>query len=178
MRCGTSLMIVGAFLAGITIAGARAESPAVPGSNLTIIPTGIRQPDVLRINTGKKAMMKDGESHTVYETLKPKEGQIFLEITVDLSVDPGPLLLDTSMIRLDEGKRRAQSAHVPVIWYLDAGLEPARADSLTIVSQAGLDFTFEVPAARADSLTLWIAGLRVASVPEIRDRIRIQETKE
>ncbi len=178
MRCCTFLMLVGVFLAGSAIVEARAESPAIPGSNLTIIPTGLRYPDVLKINTGKKTMMKDGEYSTVYETLKPKQDQIFVEITVDLSVDPGPLLLDTSMIRLDEGNRRAESTHVPVLWYLDAGLEPAPADSLTIESQAGLDFIFEVPAARVDKLTLWIAGLRVASVPEIRDRIRIQEDKE
>ncbi len=91
---------------------------------------------------------------------------------MDLSADPGPLRLETSTIRLDERASGPASTHVPVYWYLDSGLEPARADSLTIVNRAGLDFTFEVPAARVDSLTLWIAGLRVASVPEIRDRVR------
>ncbi len=66
MRCCVLLMIVGVSLAGIAIAQADTKSPEPPGSHLTIIPTGLRQPDVLRINTGKKAMMKDGEYSTVY----------------------------------------------------------------------------------------------------------------
>ena len=82
------------------------------------------------------------------------------------------------MIRLEGSTHEAAAAIVPVYWYLDTGLEPARADSATIRSQAGLDLTFEVPAAMVDGLTLWIAGLRVASVPEIRDRMGRQQRGE
>ena len=76
------------------------------------------------------------------------------------------------MIRLEGSTHEAAAAIIPVYWYLDTGLEPARADSATIRSQAGLDLTFEVPAEKADGMTLWIGGLRVASVAEIRERVR------
>jgi hypothetical protein len=178
MRCGTFLMIAGIFFAGTAIAQVGTEPKVAPGIQLTIIPTGIRQPELLKINTGKKALMKDGAYSTVYDTVKPKEGRILLEITMDLSVEPGPLFLETSMIRLDERDRRSASFHVPIYWYLDSGPEPARADSITIANQAGLAFTFDVPADHADSLTLWICGLRVGSVPEIRERARRQSEGE
>lgn len=164
--------IVGMFVAGATMASAQPGSPAPLGSQLTIIPTGIHQPEVLKINTGKKAPMKDGQVNTVYETVRPKQGQILLEIAVDLSVEPGPLFLQTSMIHLEEPDPRASRSYVPIHWYVDAGPEPAPTDTLTITSQARLVFTFEVPAASADDLTLCLSGLRVASVPEIRERQR------
>jgi hypothetical protein len=172
------LVVVGMVLTGAATVLAEPASNAPLGSQLTIIPTGIHQPDVLKINTGKKAPMKDGQYGAVYTTVKPGKDQILLQLTVDLSVEPGPLFLETSMVHLDERSRRAAPSYVPIHWYLDSGPEPAPADTLTIASQARLVFTFEVPAARADNLTLWISGLRVASVPEIRERIRREGERE
>jgi hypothetical protein len=174
MKIRAFVVLVGFLLTGIGLAEAQAAPVKTAESRLTIIPTGIEQPEMIKVNTGRKAQMKDGQVNTVYETWKPKEGNVYLEIKADLSVDPGPLFLETPMIRLEGPSHDTAAAIVPVYWYLDTGLEPARADSVTIRAQAGLDLTFEVPVAMVDGLTLWIGGLRVASVPEIRDRMRRQ----
>ena len=169
MRVRVPLMILGVLLAGFSIARAETPPSTAVASHLTIIPAGIEQVEVVKINTGRKAVMKDGQAYTVYETLKPGEGNLFLEISVDVSVDPGPMFLETSMIRLEEPSRRTAARLVPVYWYLDSSLEPAGSDSLTIRNQARLGLTFETPVEKVDSLTLWIAGLRVAGIPEIRE---------
>jgi hypothetical protein len=178
MRSFMTVLIVAALVGSVVVVRAETGSAKAPGSQLTIIPTSIGNPEVIKINTGKKAQMTDGKEYTVYDTVRPKEGNTFVEIKVDMATDPGPLRLDTSMIRLEGSGQGATATYVPVYWYLDSGLEPARADSLTIDSQAGLDFTFEVPTDRMDRLALWIAGLRVASIPEIRDRLLQQQKGE
>ncbi len=170
MRFSASLLSLGLLIAGITIAQAQTAPRKTLAAQLTIIPTTLHQPEVIKVNTGKKVPMRDGQVGTVYDTWKPAEGSVYLEIGADLSVEPGPFFLDTSLIRLRGPSQDGSASYFPVYWHLDTGLEPARADSVTIQSRAGLDLTFEVPAAKVDDLTLWIAGLRVASVPEIRAR--------
>lgn len=174
MRFTIILMTLTVFLAGIAVAQTETQPAKDPACRLDILVTGMQRQDMLRINTGRKAMMADGQRNTVYGHLKPKPGNIFLEIKVDLAVDPGPLFLETSMIQLDEPTRRSGEARVPVYWVQDAGPEPARADTLTVAHQAGLIFTFEVPIVQVDRLALWIAGLRVATIPEIKDRFRAE----
>ncbi len=178
MQRGLSLLIVWMSLAGIAFAQGVGESVDSAGFHMTIIPTGIRQPEVLKVNTGKKTLMKDGEYGAVYETVRPKTDHILLEITADLSVDPGPYFLETSMIRLGERNHPVGDSYVPIHWCLNQGLEPAPIDSTIIASQAGLILTFEVPAARAESLTLWISGLRMGNVAEIRERRMQKEQME
>lgn len=175
MRFTMTILLAAAVLGFAVAAQAEAGSSKAPASHLTIIPTSIGHPEVIKINTGRKAQMTDGKDYTVYDTVRPKQDHLFVEIKVDMATDPGPLRLDTSMIRLETSGPSAPVTYVPIYWYLDSGLEPARADSLTIVNQAGLDFTFEVPAVDEGRLTLWIAGLRVASIPEVQDRLRQQE---
>jgi hypothetical protein len=172
MRFCIFLMILGASLAGIPNARAEADPAEAPISRLTILATGIQQPDVRRIDTGKKAMTTDKQFNTVYEIAKPKAGYLFLEITVDLLVQPGPMYLETSMIRLDDPNRPSAAPYVPIYWYLSSDPATTRVESMTIVEKEGLDLTFEVPTEKVDGLALWIGGLRVANIPEIRDRVR------
>jgi hypothetical protein len=170
MIFSASLRSLGLLIAGVTIAQAQITPRETLVAHLTIIPTTIRQPEVIKVNTGKKVPMRDGQVSPLYDTWKPAEGSVYLEVGADLSADPGPFFLDTALISLRGPSQDGSASYFPVYWHLDTGLEPARADSVTIRSQASLDFTFEVPTAKVDDLTLWIAGLRVATVPEIRAR--------
>ncbi len=172
MRFTIFVMILGVVFAGSAAAQAESKSTRPSATHLTLIATGFEQPDVMRIETGKKAITADGQNNMVYQTVKPKAGHVFVEITVDLAVEPGPLFLHTSMIRLDDPNRPTTASIMPVYWYLDSGSGTTRADTLTIQDKGQLDFTFEVPSARVDNLALWIAGLRVASIPEIKARVR------
>jgi hypothetical protein len=172
MRFSIFVLVLGVIFAGAAAAQAESKSNAPSATHLTIIATGIGQPDVMRIETGKKAMTADGQNNMVYRTVKPKADHVFVEIKVDLSVEPGPLFLHTSMIRLDDPNRLSAASLLPVYWYLVSGSGTTRADTLTIQDKGELDFTFEVPSARVDNLALWIAGMRVASIPEIKARVR------
>jgi hypothetical protein len=171
MRFSIFVMILGVVFSGTAAAQAESKSPRPSGTHLTIIATGIGQPDVMRIETGKKTMTADGQNNMVYTTVKPKTDHVFVEIKVNLSVEPGPLFLHTSMIRLDDPNRPTTASILPVYWYLDSGSGTTRADTLTIQDKGQLDFTFEVPSARVDNLALWIGGMRVASIPEIKARV-------
>ena len=88
MKILTLTILAGLIVAGPGLAGAQTAPVKTAEARLTIIPTGIEQPEMIKVNTGRKAQMKDGEVSTVYETWKPKEGNVYVEIKADLSVDP------------------------------------------------------------------------------------------
>lgn len=141
-------------------------------SSLIVIPTAVQELTGLRINTGKKSLQRDGTVNVVYVMKTAAPGRRLLRFSVDLAVEPGPVVLRAEDIRLDPPESRRGPSCTPFDWFLDRGLEEVRGDSLTVADQAILQFTIEVPAQGADSLVLSVLAQRVGSVAEIRERIR------
>ena len=136
------------------------------GVELTLVPTRIQQVDQLRINTGRKAVLADGSFNTVYERRLPKKGHVFLEVRFDLAVDGGTASVSgRNMVFVGGGG--VDDRFYPVDWMRDLGLEEERGETLLVEGGSSFEATFEVPADRHSSLTLWVEGVEVGSVPEI-----------
>ena len=109
------------------------------GVELTLVPTRIQQVDQLRINTGRKAV---------------------------LAVDGGTASVSgRNMVFVGSGG--VDDRFYPVDWMRDLGLEEERGETLLVEGGSSFEATFEVPADRYSSLTLWVEGVEVGSVPEI-----------
>lgn len=168
---------------------ATGQAPPIPERTLNLIPTALQELHELRVNTGNKAVLRDGSLGPVYVKKMPTEGHIYLNFHVDLASEAGPVLLRSSEIHLDgvearaaasagvdstEGKRSPEApaivSYVPMDWFIDTGLAEVRGDSLT-VEKAILQFTIEVPRAGLDELVLFVRAQRIGTVSEIRKRI-------
>lgn len=139
---------------------------------LVILPTLVQQLAELRINTGKKAVLRDGTMNVVYVKKTPGKGHTFLNFHLEVTSD-GPLTLRPGDLWLAP-KASGQTGHTPVDWFLDVGLEEVRGDSLIVPGAGIVQFTTEVPIARIDSLTLSVAGQTVGTVAAIREGIRVR----
>ena len=139
-------------------AGASGQTPVASGEQrLTLIPTALQELNELRVDTGEKAMLRDGTRGPVYEKKTPSEGNIYLNFHVDVASAAGPFVLHAKEICLKEGwmteteaagvdvtKERtapetpAPFCYTPFDWFLDTGLAEVRADSLTVNDMAVL----------------------------------------
>jgi len=169
--------------------GSGRASPDSDGQPLTLIPTAIKELSELRIDSGGKAVLADGEMSDVYVKNLPAEGHVFLNFHVDLATGGGQVLLHKREIRLEAAPSSTSEARVentktesaalpgepmfytPLDWFLDTGKVENHDDSLTVTEKAIVQFTIEVPRIGIDDLTLFIHSQRVGTVGEIRDRI-------
>jgi hypothetical protein len=124
------------------------------------------------MNTGKKAVLRDGTWSDVYEMKIPAPGNTYLNFHVDASSPGDPVVLLAAEIYLeDTPSGKAVGRYAPFDWFLDTGLAEARGDSLSFSDKATVQFTIEVPRAGYDGLTLFMGGWRIGTVREIRARI-------
>lgn len=169
---------------------ARAQArPAPAEQRLTLIPTALAELGGLRVNTGTKAVLRDGTLSAVYHMETPSEGNTYLNCHLDVASEAGPFVLHSKDIRL-EGPAVTAAPHgvgvaaektgtetppiafyTPMDWFIDTSAAELRGDSLTVSSKAIVQFTIEVPRAGLDDLTLFVRSQRIGTVREIRERI-------
>ena len=156
---------------------------------LTLIPTAFEELNELRVNTGTKAVLRDGTMNAVYVKKIPSNGNTYLNFHVDISSGTGPVVLHASDIRL-QGVGTGTAIHrapgtkwkvvpetavavsyTPMDWFLDTGIAEERGESLTLHDKTIVQFTIEVPRAGLDDLTLFVLSQRIGTVREIRARI-------
>jgi hypothetical protein len=169
---------------------ASGQTPAASAERrLTLIPTALEELNELRVNTGTKAILRDGTMNAVYVKKLPAKGNTYLNFHVDISSGTGPIVLRASDIRLQgvgtgpaihrapgtKWKGASQTAvavsYTPMDWFLDTGIAEERGESLTVHDQTIVQFTIEVPRAGLDDLTLSVLSQRIGTVREIRARI-------
>ena len=172
------------------VAGAHGQMPpALATQPLALIPTALEELKELRINTGKKAVLRDGTYSAVYVKDVPSSGSTYLNFHVDVSSETGPFVLRSNEIRLESGSAGATvprftfpsgirpressptRSYTPFDWFLDTGMAEVRGDSLTVDNKAIVQFTIEVPEAGHDDLTLFMRSQRIGTVREIREQI-------
>jgi len=169
--------------------------PALAERPLTLIPTALQELNELRINTGEKAVLRDGTMSAVYEKKIPSEGSTYLNFHVDVASQAGPFVLHWKEIRLEGAAPReatpgvevtkgkadpetpATVSYTPLDWFIDTGVE-VRGDSLTVSDKAIVQFTIEVPRAGLDDLILFMRSQRIGTVREIRERIAKEQGNE
>lgn len=169
--------------------------PASVERGLTLIPTAFEELHELRVNTGTKAVLRDGTMNAVYVKKLPSNGNTFLNFHVDISSGTGSVVLRASDIRL-QGVGTGPAIHrapgtkwkgapetpvtvsyTPMDWFLDTGIAEERGETLTVHNKTIVQFTIEVPRAGLDDLTLSVLSQRIGTVREIRARIaRVGET--
>jgi hypothetical protein len=176
----SSLLIIA--LIGWGVCASVQASPASAGRPLTLIPTALQELNELRINTGKKAVLKDGTMSAVYVNHFPAKGSTYLNFHVDIATEAGPFDLRSDGIRLEGKTGRTETPEVvtytPLDWFLDTGLEEVRGDPLTVKDKALLQFTIEVPKAGLDDLVLFVHSQSIGTVRSIRERIADERAKE
>jgi hypothetical protein len=190
MRAAMMSLIVITVLVGWRV-GASGQTPVASEEQpLKLIPTALQELNELRVNTGEKAMLRDGTRNSVYVTKTPSEGNIYLNFHVDVVSAAGPFVLHAREICLKTGGTTEAAAagvdvtkgktapetpapfcYTPFDWFLDTGLAEVHADSLTVNGMAVLQFTIEVPRADRDELTLFVRSQRVGTVSELRARV-------
>jgi hypothetical protein len=190
MRVATIWLVVIAVLVGWRVGASGQTAAASAEQPLKLIPTALQELNELRVDTGKKAMLRDGTRNSVYVTETPSEGNVYLNFHVDVASAAGPFVLHTREICLKtvgmtgaaaagvdvtKGKTAPETpapfCYTPFDWFLDTGLAEVRADSLTVDGMAVLQFTIEVPRAGFDDLTLFVRSQRIGTVSEIRERV-------
>jgi len=189
-----SLLVVSQIGWGVCAAGQ--PSPVEEGGRLTLIPTACQELKELRVNTGKRAVMRDSTLSVVYATRTPTPGSTYLNFHVDVASDVGPFVLRTGDIRLEKSptgtakqvdvpaKGAAASgipgpvSYIPMDWFIDSGMGEVRGDSLTVNEKALVQFTIEVPQAGLGELTLFVRSQRIGMVSEIRERIGTELNRE
>lgn len=139
------------------------------GPPLVLLPTVVQQLAELRINTGKKAVQRDGSYNAVYNRKTQGRGRTFLNFHMEVTSE-GPLKLRSTDLRL-EPTGKGGAAYIPFDWFLDLGLVEERGDSLIVPGAGIVQFTAEVPTVDVESLTLVVAGQRVGTVAAIREKI-------
>lgn len=162
--------------------------PAATDRPLILIPTMVQELRELRMNTGERAIARDGAMNAVYVMKTPTEGNTYLNFHVDAASEGGPFVLHANGIRLEgpavpgsdtrvdiaTGERIAGEpsipTYIPFDWFLDTGVE-VRGNPLTINDKAIVQFTIEVPRAGYDDLVLFVHSERIGTVREIRDGI-------
>jgi hypothetical protein len=169
--------------------------PASVERGLTLIPTAFEELNELRVNTGTKAVLRDGTMNAVYVKKLPSNGNTYLNFHVDISSGTAPVVLRASDIRL-QGVGTGPAIHrapgtkwkgapetpitvsyTPMDWFLDTGMAEERGETLTVHDKTIVQFTIEVPRAGLDDLTLSVLSQRIGTVREIRARIaRVGET--
>jgi hypothetical protein len=156
--------------------------PAASERPLTLIPTAFEELNELRVNTGTKAVLRDGTMGPVYVMKRPSQGSTYLNFHVDVATATGSIVLQAKDLRLEgaavspleatKGKAAPETvSYTPMDWFIDTGLAEVRGESLTVDEKAILQFTIEAPRAGLDQLTLFVRSQRVGTIREIRDRI-------
>jgi hypothetical protein len=183
------MILMMAALIGSVSAGSGRAAPMTVGHPLTLIPTALEELNELRMNTGHKAILRDGTMNAAYQKRIPSPGSIYLNFHVDVSSDAGPVMLHRGQIRLEGPAAPAETlraafvkehlatetpgtvSYTPMDWFIDTGMAEARGDSLKVDTKAIVQFTIEVPRAGFDELALFVGSQRVGTVSEIRQRI-------
>lgn len=164
-------------------------SPERTSKPLILIPTMVQELHELRVNTGERAVLGDGQENAVYVRKIPKYGHTYLNFHVEVASEGGSFVLRSEEIRLETavgtraygpievstGGKLADGhvmAYTPMDWFIDTGHE-VRGDPLTVNDKADLQFTIEVPREGLADLVLFVHTQRIGSVAEIRERIAI-----
>jgi hypothetical protein len=189
MRIAVMLSFLVLVQAGWTMNASGRTPPALAGRQFIIIPTAFEQLTELRVNTGEKAVLRDGTWSAVYVMKTPAVGGVFLNFHVDLASGAGPFVLHANEIRLTKPSFAMQAfpveatrsparftnsspvSYIPMDWFIDTGMAEVRGDSVRVQDKAIVQFTIEVPRAGFDDLTLFVRSQRVGTVSEIRARI-------
>jgi hypothetical protein len=195
MRTAVMLsLLIGAQ--AIWAVSASGQTPAAPAERrLTLIPTALEELNELRVNTGTKAVLRDGTMNAVYVKKLPAKGNTYLNFHVDIDSQAGPVVLHAGDIRLQgvgtgpaihrapgtKWKGAPETAvavsYTPMDWFLDTGIAEERGAALTVHDKTIVQFTIEVPRAGFDDLALFVLSQRIGTVREIRARIaRVGET--
>lgn len=168
-----------AFHRSVPALGAGGGAEAQPSLSLT--PTALQELDELRINTGEKAVLRDGTYSAVYEKRIPAPGNTYLNFHVDVASKAGKtvLLVEEIYLEADPAGGNAPNRPDPVRYtpfesFIDTGLEQVRGKALTVDVKGVLQFTIEVPRAGMEDLTLFVGAQRIGTVSAIRERIAIQ----
>ncbi len=163
------MTLIAALLALISVPVAAHEDPPLTGSDLLILPAGVRQYTEYRVNTGRKAVLADGTYNDVYTMKRPASGNVFLSVSLNLATD-GEVRLSTQDIRLVDTTVKGLRTYSPFDWYIDLGLTQERGDVLTFTDKAALDALFEIPVRKLETLVLFIGDQRVGTVAEVTRR--------
>lgn len=192
MRIAILLTLLVLVQAGWTMDAVGRTPPAFVARQFVIIPTAFQELTELRVNTGEKAVLRDGTRSAVYVMSTPAAGGVFLNFHVDVASDAGPFVLHANEIRLTKPSFVMQAfpvaatrsparfttsspvSYIPMDWFIDTGMAEVRGDSLQVDQAAVVQFTIEVPRAGFDDLTLFVRSQRVGTVGEIRTRIANQ----
>ncbi len=189
MRIAIVLPFVVIAQIGLAVCAGGQSMRALAERPMTLIPTSFQELSELRINTGNKAVLRDGTMTAVYVKKIPSSGSTYLNFHVDVASEGGSFVLHSEDIRLERPAARAASLRVavtkgkmaletpatvyftPFDWFIDTGRDEVRGDALVVDEKAIVQFTIEVPLAGFDNLTLCIRSQRIGTVREIRERI-------
>lgn len=145
---------------------AGAEDKAEQSVTLHFIPTEVREVSTVRIDTGKFQKKPNGESEAVYRVERPKEGDVFVQVGLQVADIGDPLTLTKGDFSL-ENPMQPKATYEVVDWYREEGSVPQRADSLVVAAKAILDVVFEVPKDDWRGLDLFVSGIRLGPLAQL-----------
>lgn len=156
-------------LAALSTGASATEREAMTEGELVILPAGVAQYTEYRINTQKKAVLRDGTYNDVYVMKKPAAGNVFINVRLDLATE-GEMRLTRDDLRLMDTSTDDVVTILPFDWFLDLGLTEKHGDVLTFMDRAKLEATFEVPIARLGGMVLFVGEHRVGTLSEVMER--------
>lgn len=189
MRFAIMFVLLVLVQAGWAVHASGRTPPALAAKQFIIIPTALTELTELRVNTGEKAVLRDGTRSAVYVVETPATDGMFLNFHLDIASAGGPFVLHANEIRLTNPTFVMQAfpvaatrsparftnsssvSYIPLDWFIDTGMAEVRGDSLQVEEKAVVQFTIEVPRVGFDDLTLFVRSQRVGTVNEIRTRI-------